>query len=104
MLRLLVAMEILFIELFPGYRFWVTCGRFPWKAPTKLLWPESSTQRKSIEGMATKKQIRAQLTIALSCIERNRRKAGTASLLKSCNQLGSCSSQFSKATTFKKGK
>jgi hypothetical protein len=30
------SMEILFIELFPGYRFWVTCGRFPWKAPTVL--------------------------------------------------------------------
>jgi hypothetical protein len=27
-------MEILFIELFPGYRFWVPCWRFPWKAPT----------------------------------------------------------------------
>jgi hypothetical protein len=30
-------MEILFIELFPGYRFWVTCGRFPWKAPTNPI-------------------------------------------------------------------
>jgi hypothetical protein len=37
MLHLLIVMEILFIELFPGYRFWVTCGRFPWKAPTMSL-------------------------------------------------------------------